>query len=301
MDWGGWGSACVKAVPRDSNDGVASSPISLPLSFFHLLFLALQRCSRRRHDQWINTCPTTVPASRPQAPPTPHSMPLMIAQANRPMGSTTLPCSPINNLPILVGASRLVDRLDLTITLLHSSGQMPSSDMYRLHTINMMPNAPQQYPQAYPSAPHGMPMSASPVPGESPQMYGEPLSPPISGGSDSGADAIYNSRSGTGSPSSSRGNSLVNHHHHRNPIRYNPTPSPSGSSGRRRGRSESDEDMGVSLAESIAHTRKEATRRQRIEAEQRRRDDLRDGYARLKDVLPVSNQKNSKVSLLERG
>lgn len=178
---------------------------------------------------------------------------------------------------------------------------MPSSDMYRLHTINMMPNAPQQYPQAYPPAPHGMPMSASPVPGESPQMYGEPLSPPISGGSDSGADAIYNSRSGTGSPSSSRGNSLVNHHHHRNPIRYNPTPSPSGSSGRRRGRSESDEDMGVSLAESIAHTRKEATRRQRIEAEQRRRDDLRDGYARLKDVLPVSNQKNSKVSLLERG
>lgn len=52
--------------------------------------------------------------------------------------------------------------------------------------------------------------------------------------------------------------------------------------------------------ENLANTRKEATRRQRIEAEQRRRDDLRDGYARLKDVLPVSNQKNSKVALLER-
>ena len=58
---------------------------------------------------------------------------------------------------------------------------------------------------------------------------------------------------------------------------------------------------GVNMAESLANTRKEATRRQRIEAEQRRRDELRDGYARLKDVLPVSNQKSSKVSLLERG
>ena len=60
--------------------------------------------------------------------------------------------------------------------------------------------------------------------------------------------------------------------------------------------------MGVSFPiENLAHTRKEATRRQRIEAEQRRRDDLRDGYARLKDSLPVSNQKSSKVMLLERG
>lgn len=51
----------------------------------------------------------------------------------------------------------------------------------------------------------------------------------------------------------------------------------------------------------LASTRKEATRRQRIEAEQKRRDELRDGYAKLKDVLPVSNQKSSKVNLLERG
>jgi hypothetical protein len=46
--------------------------------------------------------------------------------------------------------------------------------------------------------------------------------------------------------------------------------------------------------------RKESTRRQRIQAEQRRRDELRDGYARLKEVLPVSNSKSSKVSLIER-
>ncbi|KAF8493811.1 hypothetical protein JB92DRAFT_1161153 [Gautieria morchelliformis] len=54
------------------------------------------------------------------------------------------------------------------------------------------------------------------------------------------------------------------------------------------------------LAETLANSRKEATRRQRIEAEQRRRDELRDGYSRLKDILPLSNQKSSKVSLLER-
>lgn len=46
--------------------------------------------------------------------------------------------------------------------------------------------------------------------------------------------------------------------------------------------------------------RKESTRRQRIQAEQRRRDELRDGYARLKEVLPISNSKSSKVSLIER-
>ncbi|PCH34140.1 hypothetical protein WOLCODRAFT_63513 [Wolfiporia cocos MD-104 SS10] len=81
----------------------------------------------------------------------------------------------------------------------------------------------------------------------------------------------------------------------------NRAPWPCSSAGRRsRGRSLSDdEDMGVD-AEKLANTRKEATRRQRIEAEQRRRDELRDGYARLKEVLPVSNQKSSKVSLLER-
>ena len=47
--------------------------------------------------------------------------------------------------------------------------------------------------------------------------------------------------------------------------------------------------------------RREAVRRQRIESEQRRRDELRDGYARLKAVLPPSTAKSSKVSLLDRG
>lgn len=49
-----------------------------------------------------------------------------------------------------------------------------------------------------------------------------------------------------------------------------------------------------------ADMRRETIRRQRIESEQRRRDELREGYRRLKDSLPVSNQKSSKVSLLDR-
>ncbi|TDL28134.1 hypothetical protein BD410DRAFT_712573 [Rickenella mellea] len=165
-----------------------------------------------------------------------------------------------------------------------------------------MPN--HQYPTpVYPSSPPniGLPLSGSPPP-QSPNSY-DPLSPPVSG-SDTSADGIYISRnsSGTGSPSSSRANSLV----HRHPLRYNPTPSPSGSSTGRRGRGRSfdsdDDEPGSmrSVVQEISHSRKEATRKQRIEAEQRRRDELRDGYARLKDVLPVSNQKSSKVSLLER-
>jgi len=50
----------------------------------------------------------------------------------------------------------------------------------------------------------------------------------------------------------------------------------------------------------IIQRRREEIRRQRIESEQRRRDELRDGYSKLKFALPISNQKSSKVSLLDR-
>lgn len=166
---------------------------------------------------------------------------------------------------------------------------------------NLAMSLPQaHYPQGPFAGPHGAMPSTTPPP-PSPEMY-DSLSPPLSG-SDTSADGIYHhsNLSGTNSPSSSRAHSLV----HRTP-RYNPSPSPTSSSGRRRSRShdsdDDDDNMGsAALMENLAHSRKEATRRQRIEAEQRRRDELRDGYAKLKDALPVSNQKSSKVSLLERG
>ncbi|KAF8488620.1 hypothetical protein JB92DRAFT_2836261 [Gautieria morchelliformis] len=42
----------------------------------------------------------------------------------------------------------------------------------------------------------------------------------------------------------------------------------------------------------------EETRLKRMESEQRRSDELRNGYARLKSALPISNQESSKISLL---
>jgi hypothetical protein len=63
---------------------------------------------------------------------------------------------------------------------------------------------------------------------------------------------------------------------------------------------EDDMEVAPMTAEVVVQRRREEIRRQRIESEQRRRDELRDGYRRLKDVLPVSNQKSSKVSLLDR-
>ena len=67
------------------------------------------------------------------------------------------------------------------------------------------------------------------------------------------------------------------------------------------GSDDDDLDIAPMNAEVVVQRRREEIRRQRIESEQRRRDELRDGYRRLKDVLPVSNQKSSKVSLLDRG
>ncbi|KAF9270793.1 hypothetical protein L218DRAFT_849984 [Marasmius fiardii PR-910] len=46
--------------------------------------------------------------------------------------------------------------------------------------------------------------------------------------------------------------------------------------------------------------KREAVRRQRIESEQKRRDELRDGYTKLREALPAVSQKCSKVLLLDR-
>jgi len=88
-------------------------------------------------------------------------------------------------------------------------------------------------------------------------------------------------------------------------VRYNPIAvSPVARSGRERKRHSSKQDDfdkvdDLSPAASNEVSREEI-RRQRIESELRRRDELRDSYRRLKDALPVSNQKSSKVSLLDR-
>lgn len=64
--------------------------------------------------------------------------------------------------------------------------------------------------------------------------------------------------------------------------------------------SDGESELGNLPTDVVVSRRREEIRRQRIESEQRRRDDLREGFARLKDVLPVSNQKGSKMALLDR-
>jgi len=68
------------------------------------------------------------------------------------------------------------------------------------------------------------------------------------------------------------------------------------------GEEDDDEEFQLPPPSSQANNdaRRETIRKQRIESEQRRRDELRDGYTRLKETLPTSNQKSSKVSLLDR-
>jgi hypothetical protein len=92
--------------------------------------------------------------------------------------------------------------------------------------------------------------------------------------------------------------------------RFNPIAAPAASRSilrhkRRASRSndeseDEDEEFQPTVVTGGSNDSRETIRKQRIESEQRRRDELRDGYARLKDTLPPSNQKSSKVSLLER-
>ncbi|KAF8598216.1 hypothetical protein BDV93DRAFT_342358 [Ceratobasidium sp. AG-I] len=124
------------------------------------------------------------------------------------------------------------------------------------------------------------------------------------------------SRSGTGSPGSSNshsfpgyGNGLV----HRSSRGIYTRGMAERSAHKRRGStsmrmadedsygSDGESELGLNMpTDVVVSRRREEIRRQRIESEQRRRDDLREGFARLKDVLPVSNQKGSKMALLDR-
>lgn len=116
--------------------------------------------------------------------------------------------------------------------------------------------------------------------------------------------------SGTQSPlSSSSGLASVPRAAHRyNPIAVASPPARAATRAKaRRGKSDDFESDGEdepeyppSMHAPGTDARREEIRRQRIESEQRRRDELRDGYRRLKDALPVSNQKSSKVCLLDR-
>jgi hypothetical protein len=116
-------------------------------------------------------------------------------------------------------------------------------------------------------------------------------------------------RRGSGSmspPNVPYGAASVPRSHRFNPLaapvtRSSTRPVPKRRASRREDDSDEDDDEFQPSTSIVgADMRRETIRRQRIESEQRRRDELREGYRRLKDSLPVSNQKSSKVSLLDR-
>ncbi|KAH0837955.1 hypothetical protein J3R83DRAFT_6192 [Lanmaoa asiatica] len=149
---------------------------------------------------------------------------------------------------------------------------------------------------------------------------GRPYTPPDNGisppavynlsGGELSSDGLTSGRrsrgSGTHSPSSvhSVPYASVPRSHRFNPIAPPATRSAAKTPRRKARNEDSDEDdddfQPAITTGNTTDVRRETIRRQRIESEQRRRDELRDGYRRLKDALPVSNQKSSKVSLLDR-
>lgn len=134
------------------------------------------------------------------------------------------------------------------------------------------------------------------------------LSNELSEGTPSGRHSRNSSTStSTSSPSTVPYAATVPRSHRFNPI-GTPANRPTLRARRRNSKSNDeseDEDEDFQPAPTPAQgsnndVRRETIRKQRIESEQRRRDELRDGYARLKETLPPSNQKSSKVSLLDR-
>jgi hypothetical protein len=111
--------------------------------------------------------------------------------------------------------------------------------------------------------------------------------------------------SGTHSPASSHGvpyPATVPRSHRFNPIAVPPTRrAPRRKATRDVDSDDEDDDFQPTISSSAnPDSRRETIRKQRIESEQRRRDELREGYTRLRETLPTSNQKASKVSLLDR-
>lgn len=156
------------------------------------------------------------------------------------------------------------------------------------------------YSSSYTTASPARPFSPSDNIGISPPS----LSYNLSAGEMS-SDGLQSGRISRGSGSHSPSLASIPRSH-----RYNPISTPATRSKAPRRRSSKNEDSDDDEDDADFHPpasvggstdmRRETIRRQRIESEQRRRDELRDGYRRLKDALPVSNQKSSKVSLLDR-
>ncbi|KAH8835644.1 hypothetical protein DL96DRAFT_1454924 [Flagelloscypha sp. PMI_526] len=140
--------------------------------------------------------------------------------------------------------------------------------------------------------------------GISPQMASYQL---VSGVAPDMSPSMSSRASPTPPPTSMSADSKVPRSHRFNPM-VPAAKRPAARAQRRRRMTEEEDDEeddddfrpGSGSFSSAGEERKEVVRKQRIESEQKRRDDLRDGYQRLKEILPASSQKSSKVVLLER-
>jgi len=182
-----------------------------------------------------------------------------------------------------------------------TSGSSSSPDFSTLNLSNPLADFPYQPAGAYTTSPA---RPFTPADGVSPpalySLSAEDVSSDHSSGSiRRGSGSISPPNVPYGAPAS------VPRSHRFNPIatpvtRSSTRPAPKRRSSRRDDDSDEDDEDFQPSTNLGADVRRETIRRQRIESEQRRRDELREGYRRLKDSLPVSNQKASKVSLLDR-
>jgi hypothetical protein len=154
--------------------------------------------------------------------------------------------------------------------------------------------------------------TASPPRSFSPAVESASISPPtltyhLSAGEMDSDDSGRRSRGENPTPPPVPYSASIPRSHRYNPLAIPATRSSARAAHKRRhSKSSNDHDSDAEEEEEYQPSsggvdpRREAVRRQRIESEQRRRDELREGYARLKAVLPPSTAKSSKVSLLDR-
>ncbi|KAI0312813.1 hypothetical protein OF83DRAFT_1066603 [Amylostereum chailletii] len=140
-----------------------------------------------------------------------------------------------------------------------------------------------------------------------------PHTPPMNSGirpnfpsaGDMSSDSMQSGGTRCGSGPHSPSLAAIPRSHRYNPIAMSPRVTRSAMARKRRAAKQEefsdDDDDSVPIPSGGSNeVRRKEIRHQRVESEQRRRDELRDSYRRLKDVLPGLNQKSSNVSLLDQ-
>ena len=247
--------------------------------------------------QWSPLCSSTPAAPTSSMPPSPTT-----PSTSSPTSSTHSP--PTASPPCLVSRNQILHHhysLHHLVAVPGPSSSSPRLDFDSLNLTNTI--GEYSYTSSYTTASPGRPYTPPENGISPPAVYNLSAGELSSDGLPSGRRSRG---SGTHSPASvhSVPYAAVPRSHRFNPIAPPATRAATKAARRKSRNEESDEEdddfQPVASSSNTTDARRETIRKQRIESEQRRRDELRDGYRRLKDALPVSNQKSSKVSLLDR-